>query len=129
MNFKLYDYVDAQERNLFAQWTQGLEKSQRAKLNARLDLLQQQGDGLLPEMLTGSPTPGILKLRCRGNVQLRPLLCKGPIDVDQEYTLLIGAIERSGKFDPAKADQTAAERKNAVLAAPNRRRCPHERIA
>lgn len=129
MAFLLYDYLSQTGNNEFQTWTEQLQKVQRAKLNARLDMLENHGDGLFPEILTGTNTPGILKLRVKGNVQLRPMLCKGPIEIEREYTLLLGAVEIGGKLKPTKADELANDCKAEVLQQPNTRRKKHERIS
>jgi hypothetical protein len=60
MSFRLFDYVNIQGKNEIKSWTEGLQKTERAKLNARLDMLMQHGEDLFPDILTGTPTPGIL---------------------------------------------------------------------
>lgn len=105
-----------------------LQAPTRAKLNLKLDMLRMHGDTLFPQLLTGTDTPGILKLRVKGNVQLRPMLCKGPLAVEKEYTLLVGATEVGGKLKPKGVDATAAKRKQEVAADPKNRRIEHERV-
>ena len=129
MLFTIYDYVNAQGKNEFKKWTEKQQKTQRAKLNEKLDKLEKNGDSLFPNMLTGTETPGILKLRIKGNVQLRPLLCKGPVDIDSEYTLLMGAKEIGGKWSPKAAPSTANDKKLAVVADPDSRRKKHEQVS
>ncbi len=46
MAYKLFDYVDAQGRNVVKGWASILQKPQRAKLNQLLDKLVKHGDGL-----------------------------------------------------------------------------------
>jgi hypothetical protein len=128
MPFKLFDYVNPQGENEFKEWTQSLQKPQRAKLNEKLDKLALYGDALYPELLTGSPVAGISKLRIRGNVQLRPLLCNGPVDIKTEYTLLKGAKEVGDKWVPTDAPKTANANKKLVIQEPAYRRMDHERI-
>lgn len=128
MTFNLYDYVNHHNQNEFKEWTLGLEKSQRAKLNEKIDKLAIYGDQLFPEMLTGTSIAGILKLRAKGNVQLRPLLCKGPINIKHEYTLLFGAKEVGGKWVPSGAPSKAAKLKEEVTKEPKKRRTKHERV-
>lgn len=129
MSFLLYDFKNYHGENEFKAWTKGLQKKERAKLNAKLDLLEQHGRDLFPRILTGTPTPGILKLRASGNVELRPMLCYGPIDIDSEFSLLFGATERDDEFDPPGADQSALERKELIQKDPDNRRCIHERVS
>lgn len=129
MLFNIYDYVNAQGENEFKKWTEEQQKAPRAKLNQKIDMLEQHGDELFPNILTDSGTPGIQKLRIKGNVQLRPLLCKGPVDIHSEYTLLMGAKETDGKWSPKDAPNTANGKKLAVIADPSHRRKRHERVS
>lgn len=126
--FVLFDYTDANGKNDIKKWTLGLEKPERAKLNAKLDMLVSKGHELFPHVLTDTPTSGIQKLRVRGKIELRPMLCKGPINHEKEFTLLIGATERDFCLVPDKADEKANERKQIIIKNPNRR-CPHERVS
>lgn len=48
MAYKLFDYVDAQGRNVVEERLFILQKPQRAKLNQLLDKLVKHGDGLYP---------------------------------------------------------------------------------
>lgn len=129
MTYKLFDYVDAHGRNLIKDWSESLQKVQRAKLNERLDKLQLHGPDLFPEMMAGSGVAGIEKLKVKGKVQLRPLLCKGPIDIQGEYTLLMGAKEVGNEWSPSDAREVALKRKNAVKADQENRRKKHERVS
>lgn len=128
MPYSIFDYVNHQGQNEFKDWTTGLEKPQRIKLNEKLDKLMLYGDALHPEMLTGTSVAGIKKLRVKGNVQLRPLLCNGPINVEKEYTLLMGAKEIGSKWVPKSAPTLANTKKQAVINDPNDRRIKHERV-
>ncbi len=128
MTFNLFDYLDANGENVFASWTRDLQKQQQAKMNAKIDMLELYGETLVPHVLTDTPVPGIRKLRVKGNVQLRPLLCRGPHDVANEYTFLMGATERDSQYNPSSAPETADARRAAV-AQDKRRRCKHERIS
>ncbi|MDD2776769.1 MAG: hypothetical protein PHU06_12500 [Gallionella sp.] len=128
MHHTLYDYVNLQGENEFKKWTEGLEKPHRAKLNEKLDKLMLYGDALHPEMLSGTNVAGIKKIRAKGNVQLRPLLCNGPINIKNEYTLLMGAKEIGGKWAPKDAPSLADTKKQSVISDPNNRRVNHERV-
>ena len=128
MTYIIYDYVDANGVNVFRQWSSSLQPKERSKLDVKLDMLRIHGEVLFPNVLTGTDVPGILKLRVKGQVQLRPLLCRGPIKVKTEFTLLMGAKEVGGKVDPKKAFETADSYKQHVIADPKNRRVPHERV-
>jgi hypothetical protein len=129
MKFLIHDFVSDKGVNEFNQWAMALEKVQRAKLREKIDKLMMHGDSLHPEMLSDTTVPGIQKLRIRGPVQLRPLLCKGPIDINQEYTMLMGAKEIGDKWSPKNAPTTAKTKKDKVILDPVNRRKKHARIA
>jgi hypothetical protein len=57
---------------------------------------------------------------------LRPLLCRGPIHLEAEYTLLLGAIEKGWRL-PARALQQAEDNRLIIIDNPSRR-VKHERI-
>jgi len=128
MPYDLYDYLLANGKNDLRSWAEGLQKEQRAKLNEKLDKLRLCGEELYPRMLTDTDERGILKLRVRGRVQLRPLLCRGPVNSKTEYTLLMGAQEKQDQLIPKGATSLAAVRKREVLADPANRRREHERV-
>jgi hypothetical protein len=130
----LFDYVTATGINDFARWTRSLDKRHQGKLASKLRMLENEGTKLVPGVLAG-PLSGadnqaraIYKLKVRGNVQLRPMLCKGPYDQQHEFTLLIGAEETNRKLVPADAVERADNRRSEV-ANNMKRRCNHERIS
>ncbi len=129
MAYLLYDHIDAAGRNVFKIWFGSQEKTDRAKINMKLDLLQTVGTELPPKLLSHSGSPHILKLRLigKGKIQLRPMLCKGPVNNDQEFTLLRGAIEKGFKLQPPDADDDAEKIRQEVKLNPVTRRCIHER--
>lgn len=132
MTFPLYDYVNESGENEFKSWTSQLQTKERAKLNEKLDKLTLHGDELYPQMLTGTSVAGIQKLRVHGQVQLRPLLCKGPLlnngVLEEAYTLLMGAKEVGSAWKPADAPQKANNKKQAVIESRGGRRQSHERV-
>jgi len=121
MVWKLYDYVDEHGVNDIKRWTETLEKKQLAKLNQKLDMLEISGPDLSPQLLSDAGESQIKKLRVKGNVQLRPLLCIGPINRGNEFTLLLGAIEKGSKYIPKNAPKIAKERREIVIKNPARR--------
>jgi hypothetical protein len=130
MSWALYDYVDAQGRNDFEAWSANLQKPELAKLNRKLKALEDNGPDLLPQMLAG-PLKGyahIYKLKINGRVALRPLLCKGPIDNEREFTLLKGAFEVGNRWEPPNAPSEAVNRRGYVIADPSNRRTPHVKV-
>jgi hypothetical protein len=125
--WKLYDYFNERGVNEIAEWTRPLEKTQRTKLRLRFDMLAQYGMDLLPQLLAGTGVPHIYKLKVHGNVQLRPMLCRGPIDNDAEFTILLGAVEVNWVLDPRDAAELAAQIREEIILHPLRR-IEHERI-
>lgn len=121
MSFLLYDYLNSAGQNEFQVWTETLQTKERAKLNQKLDMLEKSGDALFPHVLTGTPTPGVLKLRVKGSVQLRPLLCRGPLPSESAFTLLAGAKEVGSQLRPPGIDALAGQRKAEIIANPQRR--------
>ncbi len=128
MPFLIYDYVNLNGQNEFKQWTVDLQKKQRVKLNEKIDKLELYGDGLYPHMLSGTSVAGIQKLRVRGNVELRPLLCHGPINIKNEFTLLMGSKEVGDELVPKDAASIADSKKSEVIKEPTKRRAEHEKI-
>jgi len=108
-----------------------LAEIRSGRLNQKLDMLERYGiDGLPPKLVAG-PLGGhrhIYKLRIDGSVAMRPMLCKGPIDMNREFTLLLGATERDRVLDPMDAPRRAEQRRTEIIANPTRR-CNHERVA
>ncbi len=125
----LSDYVDESGRNVFKDWTICLQAKELAKLNQKLDMLSSNPElppGLLVGPLKGYPHLWLLKVK--GDVQLRPFLCKGPVNKDHEFTLLFGAFEKDSKYIPPNAWELAEANRVRLEANPQKRRCPHERI-
>lgn len=130
MNYKwnLYNYVDTNGNNVIKKWTEGLQTAQRAKLNQKLDMICRSGLDFAPNLISGTKKSGrVKKLKIKGNVQLRPMLCDGPIN-QNEVTLLLGAKEVGGKLVPANSYEKAASNLESIVSDPTNRRCKHERI-
>jgi hypothetical protein len=115
--WRLYDYLDARGRNDFHRWSSDLEKSDRARLSQKLRMLETVGPDLPPQLLAGpiKDHAHIYKMRINGSVALRPLLCRGPINNAEEFTLLMGAIERGWKWEPTGAPSTAEIRRKEII--------------
>jgi hypothetical protein len=147
----LYDYVDEQGRNPITTWMSSLQKRQLAKVNMKLQSLEQNGDQILPGFVTPAVGSGHIKeIKISGDVAIRLLLCRGPIRVGREpqeggqerssrdsnrsapytapeYTLLLGAEERDNKYVPSDAVSQAEERRQIILK-DNKRRVLHVHV-
>ncbi len=119
--WKLFDYINGRGINEIAEWTRRLQKPERIKLRAKLDMLIKAGADLPPQLLMKAEVPYIYKLKVQGNPKLRPMLCQQHLTfteketeekIDEEvFILLIGAKEISWEFDPPNADAEASIRR------------------
>lgn len=136
--WKLFDYINERGKNDFAEWTRRLQKPERTKLRAKLDMLAKAGGDLPPDLLMKTEVAYIYKLKVQGNPKLRPMLCllhlkftekETEEEIDEEaYVLLNGAKEISWEFEPAGADIEAGHRRLKVINNPTERVRYHERI-
>lgn len=115
----IYEYIDQRDQGVIAEWD--LEIEPRAKLDQKIDMLATAGPGLPPALLASLPGR-LLKLKVKGRVQLRPILCAGPIKNDQEFTFLARAVERDGELEPANVLEVAAKRRQEIIEDLGRRR-------
>lgn len=127
MPWKLYDYRDKRSRNPIKEWCEQLQKPDLARMNQRMDILAEKGKDFCPGLagpLHGSPH--LYKIKVNGRVAARMILCKGPIEMEGEYTFLLGAFERDDEL-PAGTLETAEAFRQEVILDPNQRRTRHER--
>jgi hypothetical protein len=125
----VYEVLDDDGRWLVTGWPK-LQQSQRAKLESKLDMLRRAEvdpktrQANLPQDLLAGPNvygqPWIYKLKVKGNVALRPMICLGPTDHEKEWTVLARATEKDMQLIPADAADTAELRRGEVKA--NRRK-------
>jgi hypothetical protein len=129
MPWLIWEFTDSRDRGVVEVWLneERIQKKARTILNVRIDLLRRLGSDA-PGLLVGPIYRHVYKLRIRSEgVQLRPMLCKGPISNDLEYTLLLGATERGDHYQPRNAPELAEENREVVLMDRSRRRL-HERF-
>lgn len=127
-HWEVFDYVDNDGVNQIREWSEGLEKRDLAKFNAKLDMLQKAGGSLPPKLLSHTGVPHIFKIRINGEVALRPFVCRGPINPESEFTILVGAHEKDRKLIPSDAKRIAQERRNEIIKNDARRR-KHEHVS
>jgi hypothetical protein len=128
MSSFLFDFVDNKGESVIAAWLvqERITKRDRGQLNLKLDMLALAGAALPPKLLAGpiNKQRHIYKLVIHGDMMLRPMLCKGPFDMDSEFTLLLGALEIQSKLIPSP--EKASENRE-ILLTDKKRRVPHVR--
>src|SRR5262245_23202921 len=99
---RVYEYVDHRGDGVFSVWYAKRQVAQRAGLDAKLDAVRAAGEPatgirleLPPNMFRGPVKFGgeLYKNTYKftvnaGGIAMRPLACKGPIDSDNEWTIL-----------------------------------------
>jgi hypothetical protein len=128
-NIKLFDYTDTKDRNVMQKWAKkiSLGKRDRARLDSKIDMLLIARSDLPPGLLQNTKNRHILELAVNGQRALRPMLCRGPFDMNGEFTFLLGAIEKDVKYIPADALVRADNNRDSLLNK-NGGRCTHERF-
>lgn len=127
MPWALYDYRDHRGQNPIKDWCERLQKSDLAKMNQRIDLLEKNGHELCPGLgINLRGFPHLYKIKVNGQVAARLFFCKGPVDMEIEYTLLLGEFERDNKL-PKGTLETAEAYRQEIIANPRIRRGQHER--
>jgi hypothetical protein len=130
MSWRIFEYLERGDQSTIGIWLieKDITERDRGQLVQKMDMLAMQGPNLPPGLLAGpikskrtrKMQSHIYKLIIHGDRMLRPMLCKGPIEMDSEYTMLIGAIEVNFKLDVDAAD--AEIRRAEIIENPNRRR-------
>jgi hypothetical protein len=79
---------------------------------------------MVPGFISETPVAkDIYEMKIRGNKgmnQLRPMCCRGPFGPN-EYTILIGAVEKDRKLIPADVKERAQGNRRELIADPSRR--------
>lgn len=124
MPFPLYDFTDEHGVSVIAEWRKGLTSRSKGQLDSKINMLATSGMDLPPKLLAGpiKKTQHIYKLVIHADVMLRPMLCKGPFDMEGEFTLLLGAVEVQWKLIP---DPKVAVANRETLLRDRKRRKPH----
>ncbi len=129
MGKRIYEFTEPGGRSTIGVWlhTRDISDRDRGQLMLKMDMLAAKGTELLTTILAGpikskrkpKLQSHIYKLIVHGQRMLRPMLCKGPHDMDGEFTFLLGAIEVNRKLDQDAADAEA--RRQIVIEHPERR--------
>jgi hypothetical protein len=122
--YELYDFVDEDGKSVIVAWRTGLSPRSKAAFDSKITMLYTAGMGLPPKLLAGpiNKTGHIYKLIIKADIMLRPMLCKGPFDMEREITLLIGAKEIQWKLTPGSDE---AVKNRSILLSNKKRRIPH----
>jgi hypothetical protein len=130
MSWRIFEYVEWGYQSTIGIWLieNAITDRDRGRLVQKMDLLAMHGPNLPPGLLAGpikskrnrKMQSHIYKLIIHGDKMLRPMLCKGPIEMDSEYTMLIGAIEVNFKLDVDAED--AELRRTDIIENPDKRR-------
>lgn len=130
--WKVYFYLEGLRRdNAIREWLkrERVSVAQIAAFQEKIDTLEQSGPDMLTGFITETPVaPGIYKMKIKGNKgmkQLRPMCCRGPFGPN-EYTILVGAVEKDNNLDPDDAKARAQANLKALREDPTRR--VHERL-
>lgn len=130
-DYKIWDFCDSRGRNAIFDWAKGarLSTKARAALDNKIKRLSQVDHDLAikTKLLAGPIHKHVYKLRVRADVELRPMLCRGPISNLSEYTFLLGAIEVGGKL-PDGAKEQAEQNRLEVIGDPTNRRTDHRKF-
>lgn len=97
-----------------------MQKKSVAKLHRKLEILEQTGPDLAPGLLKGTKFRNVDKIKLEGRVSHALLVCRGPIAMQEEMTLLLGAQEHDRKLPPA-TEQGADSIRQEILASPFRK--------
>lgn len=95
-------------------------------MNRKIDALENNGT-ICPGL--AGPLHGsshLYKIRVNGSVAARLILCKGPINMESEFTFLLGAFERGDEL-PHGTLETAERIRQSIKVDPKNRRSLHER--
>lgn len=132
---RVYEYVDRRGRGVYTEWYASRQSREQAALDAKLKTVRKAGEsardgrGELPPNMFRGPVryggrffPNTYKFTVNaGGVAMRPLACEGPIDCENEWTILVPVIEVGNRY-PAGVFDEAERRRIEVLNDPLQRR-------
>jgi hypothetical protein len=127
---KLFDYKDTNGYIVMQTWadTMPMQKRDRGRLDNRIDILERAEANLLPPgLLHPTRCRHIMHLVVKGQVTLCPMICRGTVDFQNEFTFLFGATEKDRKYVPKNAPKIA-DNNREDLKLHTQYRCKHERF-
>lgn len=125
--YRIYEYNEDGESTI-KRWlrNENITQRDRGQLTQKMDMLATMGleapqlAGPISSKRNRKMQSHIYKLIVHGQRMLRPMLCKGPIKMDEEFTFLIGALEKGNILD--RDAEEAETRRKEVVADPQRKR-------
>jgi len=127
--YTIFEFLNERGKSVIGRWLEDerLTDRDRGALKAKMDMLARLEPGLAGSVLAGPikskrnprAPKHIYKLMVHADMMLRPMLCRGPLDNETEYTFLLGALEIGGKLD--RDAEEAEQNRQIVIADPNRR--------
>lgn len=121
--WRIFAYIDSRGDSVIDEWARDVDKGMLARFHQKLDMLEFHGSELPPNLLGGTKFKHVDKLRIFGNkVTWRVMVCRGPIDVHREFTILYFAQEKDRKLIPKDADKRADDNRAEIISDPERRR-------
>lgn len=125
--WKVYFYLAGNRRdNVIKAWLEdeSISVAQIAAFQDKIDTLEESGPEMVPGFISETPVAkDIHKMKIKGNKgmkQLRPMCCRGPFGRD-EYTVLVGVIEKDRELIPGDAKKRARANLAALKIDPTRR--------
>ena len=119
---KIYEAAENNGARVISDWE--YYKTHEAKIDQKLHMLQaaevdpKTRKAVLPQDLLAGPgvygQKWIYKLKIKGDVALRPMVCLGPRDHDAEWTVLFRAVEKGNKLVPDDAADRAEQRRQEI---------------
>lgn len=126
MPWKLFDFIDHRGRNVISDWISSQQRDHQGRIKVKLLTLVMAGSELPPKLLTPTRERSVLEICIKTNVSFRLLVCRGPLNVNKEFTLLYGCKERDRKYVPANAPEIAERHRQQLIVDIATRRCEHE---
>jgi len=118
MVWVFWEYVTLE----FSEWRDGLPKRDRAILDEKMRMIERNGQSATCLKGPLGSFRHLYKIKARGpTFEMRPLLCKGPVDMDAEFTMLKPMIEKDFEDVPATAKGEAERRRLELKADKNKR--------
>jgi hypothetical protein len=120
MRREIWGFLANGQQNVVRSWMEDekLTQSEQAKLDFALNRLKNLDFQLLSQKFMAGPLRGTkiykLRLSCSDR-QLRPMLCRGPVQNPLDYTLLHGAEEVGDRLHPGDAAERADRNRRTLI--------------